>query len=101
MNILVVRLGALGDIVHAIPAVAALRRAYPDARLDWLVEARHKDILELTSVLDDVVTVDAPTLAAWVRVVRRLRVSNYDIALDLQGLMKSAVLARASGARRT
>ena len=42
MNILIVRLGALGDIVHAIPAAAALRAAFPDARIDWLVDAKHR-----------------------------------------------------------
>ena len=100
MNILVVRLGALGDIVHAIPAVAAIRRAHPDARIDWLVEARHREILDLTSVLDNVVTLDTPTIGGWIRAVRRLRAPMYDVALDLQGLMKSAVLARVSGAHR-
>jgi len=45
MNILIVRLGALGDVVHAVPAVAALRKAYPAARIDWLVEARHRAIV--------------------------------------------------------
>ena len=42
MNILIVRLGALGDIVHALPAAAALRAALPDARIDWLVDAKHR-----------------------------------------------------------
>ena len=40
-RVLIVRLGALGDIVHAIPAAAALRRAFPAARIDWLVSAKH------------------------------------------------------------
>jgi ADP-heptose:LPS heptosyltransferase len=100
MNVLIVRLGALGDIVHAIPAAAALRRAYPDARIDWLVDARHREIVDLITVLDRVVAVDAPALEGWIRAVRELRAAAYDVALDLQGLMKSAVLARASGARR-
>ena len=49
---LVVRLGALGDIVHAIPATAALRRASPEARIDWLVSAKHAAILELVAGID-------------------------------------------------
>jgi heptosyltransferase-1 len=100
MNILIVRLGALGDIVHTIPAAAALRRAYPTARLDWLVEARHREMVDLVRVLDGVGTLEAPTVGGWVRVVRDLRATPYDVALDFQGLMKSAVLARASGAQR-
>lgn len=95
-----VRLGALGDVVHAIPAAAALRAAFPDARLHWLVEAKHRAILDLVTVLDAVVTVDARTVGGWIEAIKRLRQTRYDIALDFQGLMKSAVLARASGAPR-
>ena len=100
MNILVVRLGALGDIVHTIPAVAALRRAYPAARIDWLVEAKHREILDLVPVIDRLIVVRDPSFLAWVDATRQVRSSRYDVALDFQGLMKSAVLARASGARR-
>src|SRR6478735_7868717 len=100
MNILIVRLSALGDVVHAIPAAAALRRAFPEARIDWLVEARHRDILDLVTVLDRVVVVRQSTLGGWTHVLRELRRAHYDVALDFQGLTKSAVLARGSGAAR-
>jgi heptosyltransferase-1 len=100
MNILIVRLGALGDIVHALPAAAALRAAMPEARIDWLVDAKHRPLLDLVTGIDRVVTLDGRSLRAWADVVRRLRQVAYDAALDLQGLMKSAVLARASGAAR-
>ena len=100
MNILLVRLGALGDIVHAVPAAAALRAAYPSASIDWVVDRRHHDMVRLVSVIDRVITLDASTLGAWLRVVRELRAKRYDVALDLQGLMKSALLARVSGAPR-
>jgi lipopolysaccharide heptosyltransferase I len=100
MNILIVRLGALGDVVHAIPAAAALRRAFPDARIDWLVEAKHRTIVDLVTVVDRAVVLESPTFAGWSQAVRHLRAIPYDLAIDLQGLLKSAVLARASGARR-
>ena len=100
MNILVVRLGALGDVVHTIPAAAALRAALPAARIDWLIEARHRPIVDLVPAVDRVVPVETRTLGGWVDAIRRLRETPYDIALDFQGLMKSAVFARASGARR-
>jgi lipopolysaccharide heptosyltransferase I len=101
---LLVRLGALGDIVHAIPVAAALRRAFPTARIDWLVSARHRELLDLVPVIDRRLVINdragaedgAPMLAA----IRELRRARYDVALDLQGLLKSAVLARASGAAR-
>jgi len=100
MNFLVVRLGALGDVVHAVPAVAALRVAFPTARIDWLVEAKHRAIVDLVTVVDRAVILERPTIAGWTAAVRAMRQVAYDVAIDLQGLMKSAVLARASGARR-
>ncbi len=104
MRILIVRLGALGDIVHAIPVAARLRRAYADARVDWLVSARHRDILDLVPVIDERVAVrdrgGASRGEGLLSAVRRLRASNYDVVIDLQGLMKSAAIARASGARQ-
>jgi len=100
MNVLIVRLGALGDVVHAIPAAAALRRRYPAARIDWLVDAKHRPIVDLVTAIDTTIALEAPTLAAWGAAVQSLRRSAYDIAVDLQGLLKSAVLARASGAAR-
>lgn len=100
MRILIVRLGALGDIVHTIPAAAALRAAMPDARIDWVVDAKHRELVELVTVVDGVLALEGRTLGAWTAALRRLRAVGYDAALDFQGLMKSAVLARASGARR-
>jgi len=98
-RILIVRLGALGDIVHAVPAAAALRRAFPSARLDWLVAAKHRAMLDLVPVIDRRIVIGAGA-ASYVDAVRELRRSRYDVALDLQGLIKSAVLARSSGAPR-
>ena len=100
MNILIVRLGALGDVVHTIPAAAALRAAFPSARIDWVVDAKHRPIVDLVTVIDRVIPLERPSLAAWRAVIGELRQTTYDIAIDLQGLLKSAVLARASGAAR-
>lgn len=100
MNVLFVRLGALGDIVHTIPAAAALRAAVPEARIDWVVDAKHRELVDLVTVVDRVIPLEGRTLRAWSTVVGHLRLGRYDAALDFQGLMKSAVLARASGARR-
>jgi lipopolysaccharide heptosyltransferase I len=101
---LIVRLGALGDVVHAIPVAAALRRAFPAARIDWLVGAKHREILDLVPVIDRRVVVNdrrgASGGTSIVAAIRELRRSRYDVAIDLQGLVKSAVLARASGAPR-
>jgi lipopolysaccharide heptosyltransferase I len=102
--VLLVRLGALGDIVHAIPVAAALRRAFPSSRIDWLVSAKHREILELVSVLDHRIVVndrgDASGGMSMRQAIRQLRQTGYDAAIDLQGLIKSATIARLSGAAR-
>jgi lipopolysaccharide heptosyltransferase I len=100
-SILVVRLGALGDLVHALPAVAAMRAAWPDARIDWLVDARYQALLALVPVVDHVIVVGKPGGASLSRVVRALRAVRYDVAIDLQGLLKSAAFARVAHARTT
>ena len=103
MRVLIVRLGALGDIVHTLPVAAAIRRQFPDARLDWAIDERYAALLELTPVIDRRVVLHSRTLpgvTAWLELRRELRRVDYDVALDVQGLGKSAVVARLSGARR-
>ena len=101
--ILIVRLGAMGDIVHALPVAAALRARFPDARIDWVVDERHRDLLELVPVVDrrSVLRTRSASLRRRGMALRRtLTRESYDIAIDVQGLLKSAVVARLSGARR-
>jgi lipopolysaccharide heptosyltransferase I len=104
-RVLIVKLGALGDIVHAIPVAAALRRAFPAVRIDWLVSAKHREILDLVPVIDRRLVINDPSAVGgdvtsiWAA-IRELRRSKYDVALDLQGLLKSAFFARSSGAAR-
>ncbi len=103
-RVLIVRLGALGDVVHAIPVAAALRRAFPAARIDWLVSAKHRGILDMVPVIDRRLGIDdrgdASGGTSLLAAVGELRRSRYDVAIDLQGLIKSALLARLSGAPR-
>jgi heptosyltransferase-1 len=99
-RILVVRLGSLGDLIHALPAVTALRDAWPDAEIDWVVERAHAELLTLVPTLSRVMVLGDRTVGGWWSVIRTLRARRYDVAIDLQGLVKSAALARLSGARR-
>jgi lipopolysaccharide heptosyltransferase I len=100
LNILIVRLGSLGDIIHAIPAAAAIRRVHPHATIHWLVDVRHEELLELVESINTRVAVNTSDAGSIFRTVRRLRERHFDIAIDLQGLLKSAVLARLSRAGR-
>jgi heptosyltransferase-1 len=101
---LIIRLGALGDIVHAIPVAAALRRGFPLARIDWLVSGKHREALDLVPVIDRRLAIndrgDAAGGLSLISAIRELRRTRYDVAIDLQGLVKSALLARLSGAPR-
>lgn len=97
---LVVRLTALGDILHTVPAVAALRAAHPGATIDWVVERKWAPVLEGSPAIDSVIPFDRRTLWGAVECVQRLRENRYTCAIDFQGLYKSSILAGFSGAAR-
>ena len=99
-RVLIVRLGSLGDLVHTLPAVAALRRTFPGTELDWLVDQPHREFLELVPVLTSLVVLESRGVAGWIKARRQMRARRYELALDFQGLLKSAALARLSGAPR-
>jgi lipopolysaccharide heptosyltransferase I len=95
---LLVRLGSLGDIVHALPAAAAIRDTFPGARVDWLVDSKWTRLLEGNADLNNIISMEGRSTAAISAAVRQLRAAKYTQAIDFQGLYKSAVLAFASGA---
>lgn len=109
MRVLLVKLGSIGDIVHTLPSLAAARRALPRAEISWVVERRAAEILRDNPLLDRLIEVDTKALRRWPvsgetllatrQQLRRLRASTFDTALDFQGLLKSAAIARLSGAR--
>ena len=99
-KILLVRLGSLGDIIHTIPAAAAIRRAHPSAAIDWLVDVRHRELLDLVPVINRRISIDTSNVGSLWSAVSEIRRAKYDVVLDLQGLLKSALLARVSGAPR-
>jgi ADP-heptose:LPS heptosyltransferase len=110
MRILIVKLGSIGDIVHTLPALAAIRTGLPQAEISWVVERSSAEILRDNPLVDHLIEVDTKalrrglvsgeTLRAPRQQLRQLRASAFDIALDFQGLLKSALIARLSGARR-
>src|SRR5580704_17788373 len=94
--ILVVRLGAMGDILHALPAVRALKLGHPDSPLTWVVEPRWAPLLEQNPFVDRVVTLQRDSFKGLAASYRALRESRYRIAVDFQGLIKSALVAAAA-----
>ncbi len=121
-KILVVRLGAMGDAIHAMPAVAALRQAFPNAKIGWVIEERWVELLcspavELTGAIsphrplvDFVHTVNtfrwrenllsSQTRREIKELKRVLHAEQYEVAIDFQGALKSAVIARWSKAEQ-
>ncbi|MEZ6185374.1 MAG: glycosyltransferase family 9 protein [Planctomycetota bacterium] len=103
-RILLVRLSALGDVLHTLPAVALLRRAMPQARLEWVVETPAADLLRGHPDLDRLWVFPRPALrnprsrvaalTASAALARDLRRARFDAVLDLQGLLRSALVAR-------
>ncbi len=97
---LLVRLGSLGDIIHALPSAAALRDTLPGAQIDWAVEAKWKRLLEGNPDLSNVVVVSRSSAAGFAQTLRRLRSAKYTCVVDFQALYKSALLAFATRAPR-
>jgi heptosyltransferase I len=95
---LLLRLGSLGDVVHALPAAAALRDSFPDARIDWAIEPKWARLLEGNPDLNNVIQIDRKSAGGIISTVTQLRAANYTCVIDFQGLYKSALLAFACGA---
>ena len=100
IRILAVRLGAMGDIIHALPAVASLKHSFPGSQLTWVVEPRWAPLLEANPFVDRVALLDRETPWTVIQCIRALRGQPYDIAIDFQGLIKSALVASAARAER-
>ena len=114
MRILIVKLSAIGDVVHTLPAAAFLKRVLPDAHIAWAVERRASAILTDSPVIDELIEIDTrrlrksllsgATLESFRTQLDHLQGANkttgFDVAIDFQGLMKSGIVAKASKAPR-
>jgi lipopolysaccharide heptosyltransferase I len=110
LRFLIIRLSSVGDIVHALPAVAALGRTFPEADIDWVVEERYAALLEGNPYVRQIIKFDTlgwrkrltsgDTMREILQSYRRLQELPYDAAIDMQGLMKTGLLAWASRARK-
>ena len=102
-RILLVRLSAIGDAIHAMPIACALRDRFPQAMLAWVVEDRAATLLHGHEALDELIVLPRGWLKSpWAvgKLRRRLRNLQFDVTIDVQGLIRSAIVARLSGARR-
>jgi lipopolysaccharide heptosyltransferase I len=108
-RILLVKPSSLGDVIHALPVLHALREHYPHARIDWLISSSIAPLLEGHEKLNDLLLFDRKQLGRFgrgvgptkdlIRFVREIRSRRYDLVIDLQGLLRSGLMAWASGAK--
>ncbi len=114
MNILIVKLSAIGDVVHTLPSLAALRRLYPEAHITWVIEEASADLIAGHPFLDRVLVsrrkrwvrelknprLAGKTLKEILTFIKTLRDRPYDLVIDFHGLFKSSLIVLLSGARR-
>jgi heptosyltransferase-1 len=99
-NILIVRLGAMGDIIHALPGAALLKQSFPAAHISWVVEPKWAPLVTGNGLADRVVLFHRNQPETWNRTRKELREVRYDLAVDFQGLIKSALVAHFAAPER-
>lgn len=98
-RLLIVKTSAIGDVIHALPVVQAIKNAAPKMTLDWVVRARSADVLRGNPAIDTLrVLPDKPKFADLLTLRREMHAANYEIALDMQGLALSGLVTTLSGA---
>lgn len=97
---LLIRLGSMGDIIHALPAAAALHDTFTDAAIDWVIDPKWSRLLEGNPTIHEAISLDRKSTGKIVTAVGKLRASKYSCTVDFQALYKSALIAFASGAPR-
>ena len=109
LKVLIIKLGAIGDIIHTLPVLSAIRASFPGAEVSWVAEQRSAEILRDNELLDNLIEVDTRAfrggmviekmLLEGAKQIKNLRQHDFDIAIDFQGLLKSGMIAKLSGAR--
>ena len=106
MKIAIIKLSALGDIVHAMVALQFIKAHSPEIQIDWIVEERFAEVLKYNPDIDNILTVNLKALKsskagifAQLKRIRSYANNNYDLVIDAQGLIKSAVTAKLVGKR--
>jgi heptosyltransferase-1 len=92
-SILIVRLGAMGDILHSLPGIASLKHSFPAARISWVVEPRWIPLLDGNGLVDRFIPFRRGEPRSWKLTKDELLAERYDLAVDFQGLFKSALIA--------
>jgi 3-deoxy-D-manno-octulosonic-acid transferase/heptosyltransferase-1 len=113
VNILIVKLSAIGDVIHTLPSLASLRRLYPDAHITWVVEEAAADIVKNHPYLDVVIVSKRKSWSKDIQkskilkplfnmrsLIKELRQQRYDLVIDFHGLFKSSIIVLLSRGKR-
>ncbi len=114
MNILIVKLSSIGDVIHTLPSLAALRKLYPEAHISWVIEEAALDIIKDNPYLDRIIISRrkrwisnlikreqvSKTIKEMMSFIKLLRDRRYDIVIDFMGLFKSSLIVLLSGGKR-
>lgn len=93
-SILVIRLSAMGDIIHTLPAVTTLKKSFPEKRIAWLVAPRWVPLLEGNPYIDEIILLDRRNVPHALETLKRVRAIRAELAFDFQGLFQSALVGR-------
>lgn len=105
-RILLIKPSSMGDVIHALPVVAALNEAWPHAEIRWLIQPAWRDLIESNPAVTQVILFPRESFRGWkgwlksLLWARTLRDWRPDLVIDLQGLLRSALMARCSGAKK-
>lgn len=102
-NILIIKMSSLGDVIHALPSLYVLRKAYPEARITWAVHPAFGALLPERPWIDEIYYVDRKRIHEWsyLKTVRQdLHSRHFDLVIDLQMIAKSALIAALSGGKK-
>jgi len=99
-RILILKPSSLGDVIHALPTVHQIRQRYPQAHLAWLVNTAFISLLKHCPIIDEIIPFPRHEYRRLPGLIRRLRRGRYDVVVDLQGLLRSGLLAALAGAPR-
>lgn len=106
MKICIVKLSAMGDIIHAMVALQFIKKEFPDAQIDWVVESSFKGVLDDNPHIDNILPINLKSMKKKKReifnqykILKSYSQNNYDIIIDAQGLIKSAIVSRIIGAK--
>jgi heptosyltransferase-1 len=101
MKICIVKLSALGDIIHTMVVLQFIKEKYPNSRIDWVAENGFKDILTNNPNIDNILPINLKSLKtnklnifSQVKLIRKYKNNNYDFVIDAQGLLKSAIVSK-------